>query len=43
MIGHGLCSTGLFCLANIVYERLGSRVLLIRKGLLNFMPRIGLW
>jgi len=43
MIGHGLCSSGLFCLANIVYERLGSRRLLIRKGLLNFIPRIGLW
>ena len=43
MVGHGLCSSGLFCLANIVYERLGSRSLYIRKGLLNFMPRIGLW
>nr|YP_007025666.1 NADH dehydrogenase subunit 4 [Thalassina kelanang]AEW68305.1 NADH dehydrogenase subunit 4 [Thalassina kelanang] len=43
MIGHGLCSSGLFCLANIVYERLGSRSLLISKGLLNFMPSMGLW
>jgi NADH:ubiquinone oxidoreductase subunit 4 (chain M) len=24
MIAHGLCSSGLFCLANITYERLGS-------------------
>lgn len=43
MVGHGLCSSGLFCLANVVYERLGSRRLLISKGLLNFMPRMGLW
>ena len=43
IIGHGLCSSGLFCLANIVYERIGSRRLLIRKGLLRFIPRIGLW
>lgn len=43
MVGHGLCSSGLFCLANIVYERIRSRRLLIRKGLLSFIPRIGLW
>nr|YP_009123022.1 NADH dehydrogenase subunit 4 [Cherax tenuimanus]AJK90906.1 NADH dehydrogenase subunit 4 [Cherax tenuimanus] len=43
MIGHGLCSSGLFCLANIVYERFGSRSLMISKGLLNFMPSLGLW
>ena len=43
MIAHGLCSSGLFCLVNIVYERLGSRNLLINKGLLNFIPRISLW
>ncbi|MCE2155669.1 hypothetical protein GPU83_09795 [Streptococcus thermophilus] len=42
MVGHGLCSSGLFCLANMVYERLGRRRLLIRKGLLNFMPTIAL-
>jgi len=43
IIGHGLCSSGLFCLANIVYERIGSRSLLIRKGLINFIPRMALW
>nr|QNE85736.1 NADH dehydrogenase subunit 4 [Tomosvaryella palliditarsis] len=43
MIGHGLCSSGLFCLANITYERLGSRSLLINKGLLNFMPSMSLF
>nr|YP_009412746.1 NADH dehydrogenase subunit 4 [Anabropsis crenatis]ASK85617.1 NADH dehydrogenase subunit 4 [Anabropsis crenatis] len=43
MIAHGLCSSGLFCLANISYERLGSRSLLINKGLMNFMPSMALW
>nr|QNE85485.1 NADH dehydrogenase subunit 4 [Haematobosca stimulans] len=43
MIAHGLCSSGLFCLANITYERMGSRSLLINKGLLNFMPSMTLW
>nr|YP_001468382.1 NADH dehydrogenase subunit 4 [Culicoides arakawae]BAF80284.1 NADH dehydrogenase subunit 4 [Culicoides arakawae] len=43
MIGHGLCSSGLFCLSNIVYERTGSRSLFINKGLMNFMPSMALW
>nr|YP_009116455.1 NADH dehydrogenase subunit 4 [Cherax holthuisi]AJD80483.1 NADH dehydrogenase subunit 4 [Cherax holthuisi] len=43
MVGHGLCSSGLFCLANMVYERVGSRSLMISKGLLNVMPNMGLW
>nr|AVN67891.1 NADH dehydrogenase subunit 4 [Heterogamodes hebraica] len=43
MIAHGLCSSGLFCLANISYERLGSRSILINKGLLNLMPTMTFW
>nr|YP_010952730.1 NADH dehydrogenase subunit 4 [Tetralia rubridactyla]WMQ53150.1 NADH dehydrogenase subunit 4 [Tetralia rubridactyla] len=43
MVGHGLCSSGLFCLVNVVYERVGSRSLMIVKGLLSFMPSMGLW
>nr|YP_010621053.1 NADH dehydrogenase subunit 4 [Protagonista lugubris]WAX39436.1 NADH dehydrogenase subunit 4 [Protagonista lugubris] len=43
MIGHGLCSSGLFCLTNISYERLGSRSLLINKGLMVFMPSMTMW
>nr|ASY98564.1 NADH dehydrogenase subunit 4 [Metallyticus sp. JZ-2017] len=43
MIAHGLCSSGLFCLANITYERLGSRSLMINKGLLGLMPSMALW
>nr|AWV84454.1 NADH dehydrogenase subunit 4 [Tettigotoma maculata] len=42
MIGHGLCSSGLFCLANISYERMMSRSMLINKGMLTFMPSMTL-
>nr|YP_010531289.1 NADH dehydrogenase subunit 4 [Mileewa lamellata]UXX17548.1 NADH dehydrogenase subunit 4 [Mileewa lamellata] len=38
MIGHGLCSSGLFCLANISYERLLSRSFFLNKGMINYMP-----
>merc|ERR1712177_57858 len=40
IIGHGLCSSGLFCIANISYERVGRRRLIISKGLVNVIPRI---
>nr|UYG49086.1 NADH dehydrogenase subunit 4 [Abscondita chinensis] len=43
MIAHGLCSSGLFCLANITYERLMSRKLFLNKGLINLMPKMSLW
>nr|YP_010953268.1 NADH dehydrogenase subunit 4 [Archichauliodes diversus]WMQ76518.1 NADH dehydrogenase subunit 4 [Archichauliodes diversus] len=43
MIAHGLCSSGLFCLANISYERVGSRSLFINKGMMNLMPSMCLW
>nr|YP_010443279.1 NADH dehydrogenase subunit 4 [Danaus genutia]UTE83792.1 NADH dehydrogenase subunit 4 [Danaus genutia] len=43
MIGHGLCSSGMFCLSNINYERLSSRSLFINKGLMNFMPSMSMW
>nr|QNP10105.1 NADH dehydrogenase subunit 4 [Tympanogaster modulatrix] len=43
MIAHGLCSSGLFCLANISYERLNSRSLYLNKGLINIMPSLSLW
>uniref|UniRef100_UPI00315C841D NADH dehydrogenase subunit 4 n=1 Tax=Libellula melli TaxID=3137713 RepID=UPI00315C841D len=43
MLAHGLCSSGLFCLANITYERLGSRSFFVNKGLINLMPSMCLW
>nr|YP_008592448.1 NADH dehydrogenase subunit 4 [Eusthenes cupreus]AFY16814.1 NADH dehydrogenase subunit 4 [Eusthenes cupreus] len=44
MIGHGFCSSGLFCLANILYERTHSRSFIINKGLISIMPSFSmLW
>nr|YP_009729777.1 NADH dehydrogenase subunit 4 [Copris tripartitus]QHW07555.1 NADH dehydrogenase subunit 4 [Copris tripartitus] len=43
MLAHGLCSSGLFCLANISYERLMSRSFYLNKGLINLMPSMALW
>nr|QXT45538.1 NADH dehydrogenase subunit 4 [Leptinotarsa decemlineata] len=43
MIAHGLCSSGLFCLANISYERIGSRSIYLNKGMMNLMPSFSLW
>nr|AZA05018.1 NADH dehydrogenase subunit 4 [Anthrenus verbasci] len=43
MIAHGLCSSGLFCLANISYERVGSRSLFLNKGLINVVPSMSFW
>nr|YP_010166759.1 NADH dehydrogenase subunit 4 [Rhithrodytes bimaculatus]QRV62863.1 NADH dehydrogenase subunit 4 [Rhithrodytes bimaculatus] len=43
MLAHGLCSSGLFCLANISYERLHSRSMFMNKGMINLMPSMTLW
>nr|YP_011002223.1 NADH dehydrogenase subunit 4 [Picromerus viridipunctatus]WPO01484.1 NADH dehydrogenase subunit 4 [Picromerus viridipunctatus] len=43
MIGHGFCSSALFCLANIIYERSYSRSLFINKGYMLCMPGMTLF
>nr|ALO76907.1 NADH deshydrogenase subunit 4 [Trixagus sp. TRI01] len=43
MLAHGLCSSGLFCLTNMVYERTMSRSLFINKGMMLVMPFLSLW
>lgn len=43
IIGHGFCSSALFCLANIIYERRHSRSLFINKGYLLSMPSLSLF
>nr|YP_010303522.1 NADH dehydrogenase subunit 4 [Anaxilaus musgravei]QUT09474.1 NADH dehydrogenase subunit 4 [Anaxilaus musgravei] len=43
MVGHGFCSSALFCLANIIYERSYSRSLFINKGYLLSMPSLCLF
>jgi len=38
IISHGLASSGLFCIVNMYYERLGSRSFYINRGLLLILP-----
>nr|QNT26903.1 NADH dehydrogenase subunit 4 [Trigonopterus ancora] len=43
MLAHGLCSSGLFCLANLLYERTHSRSIYLNKGFINVLPNLSLW
>ena len=43
IIAHGLCSSGLFCLANIYYERSIRRRFYMNKGILSLLPRMSLF
>nr|YP_010185074.1 NADH dehydrogenase subunit 4 [Haemaphysalis montgomeryi]QVJ97811.1 NADH dehydrogenase subunit 4 [Haemaphysalis montgomeryi]WCD42530.1 NADH dehydrogenase subunit 4 [Haemaphysalis montgomeryi] len=40
MVGHGLCSSGLFCLANLIYERFFTRSIIMIKGLMKIFPSL---
>lgn len=40
IIAHGLCSSGIFCLVNINYERFHSRRIYLNKGLINLFPSL---
>nr|QHD19760.1 NADH dehydrogenase subunit 4 [Chilocorus bipustulatus] len=43
MISHGLCSSGMFVLVNLNYERFMSRSILINKGMINIAPSLTFW
>nr|UPL65941.1 NADH dehydrogenase subunit 4 [Dicyphus sp.] len=43
MVGHGLCSSSMFALANMSYERSGSRSLLVNSGMITFMPSMSMF
>nr|UJG45457.1 NADH dehydrogenase subunit 4 [Ceraclea annulicornis] len=43
LIGHGLCSSGLFMMINLNYERLHTRSLIMNFGMLNILPSFSLW
>nr|UGS80212.1 NADH dehydrogenase subunit 4 [Dagualachesilloides caliensis] len=43
MLSHGLCSSGLFFLINVYYERVGTRSLLLLKGMIHYLPKLGMW
>nr|UPL65463.1 NADH dehydrogenase subunit 4 [Cymus sp.] len=43
MLGHGLCSSGLFCLANLLYEHTYSRSIFINKGFMIYTPTLSMF
>nr|YP_010610675.1 NADH dehydrogenase subunit 4 [Cirrothauma magna]WAP91430.1 NADH dehydrogenase subunit 4 [Cirrothauma magna] len=43
MFSHGLCSSGLFCLANLLYEKLNTRSLFMCSGMLSVNPSMSLF
>lgn len=40
IISHGLCSSGLFYIVNLYYERTFRRLLIINKGMIGKIPRL---
>jgi len=43
IIAHGVCSSGIFALANLIYERTHSRSLILNKGGLNSIPSLSIF
>jgi len=43
ILSHGLCSSGLFYIVNLYYNRTSSRLLMLNKGILVRLPTIALW
>nr|YP_009735136.1 NADH dehydrogenase subunit 4 [Acropyga kinomurai]QBG38624.1 NADH dehydrogenase subunit 4 [Acropyga kinomurai] len=43
MISHGLCSSGLFYMVNLFYERSYSRLMMFNKGLMNLYSLLSFW
>jgi NADH-ubiquinone oxidoreductase chain 4 len=43
ILAHGLCSSGLFILSNLIYEKTYNRRIFLIKGLLNIFPNLIFW
>nr|QVT11028.1 NADH dehydrogenase subunit 4 [Muscidifurax sinesensilla] len=43
MVAHGLCSSALFILVNLLYERTKSRNMYINKGMIILLPTLSMW
>jgi len=43
ILGHGLCSSALFCIGNIIYERFYTRRMMLWKGLIWGFPTFIFW
>lgn len=43
IVGHGLCSSGLFCVLGLIYNRSLTRSLYLNKGIINIIPIRRFW
>nr|YP_009272422.1 NADH dehydrogenase subunit 4 [Polyrhachis dives]AMJ17073.1 NADH dehydrogenase subunit 4 [Polyrhachis dives]AUT77308.1 NADH dehydrogenase subunit 4 [Polyrhachis dives] len=43
MVSHGLCSSGLFFMVNLYYERSMSRLMFFNKGMMMIHPSLSMW
>lgn len=43
IISHGVCSSGLFYIVNLYYERSIRRLIFFNKGILNIYPSLRVW
>nr|YP_009002065.1 NADH dehydrogenase subunit 4 [Cryptocellus narino]AGL11927.1 NADH dehydrogenase subunit 4 [Cryptocellus narino] len=43
MLAHGLCSSCLFCLVNVLYERVHSRSVVLISGMIMLYPVLAMW
>ena len=43
IVAHGLCSSGIFSCANMIYERTHSRIIIINKRNLNYFSRLSIF
>nr|YP_009735175.1 NADH dehydrogenase subunit 4 [Acropyga panamensis]QBG38663.1 NADH dehydrogenase subunit 4 [Acropyga panamensis] len=43
MVSHGLCSSGLFYMVNLYYERSMSRLMFLNKGMMNLFFSLSIW
>lgn len=43
IVGHGLCSSGLFFIVNIYYIKTWRRVIFLNKGILGLLPDYVIW
>nr|YP_010424182.1 NADH dehydrogenase subunit 4 [Daphnia tibetana]USH58532.1 NADH dehydrogenase subunit 4 [Daphnia tibetana] len=43
MVAHGLCSSGLFSLVGMIYERISTRSITLIRGLVGMAPLMVLW
>jgi len=43
IISHGLCSSGMFFIVNLYYDRSGRRLLFLNKGMVRNLPAVIIW